>query len=228
MVYAVRQTRLGELVLEEHPMDELSEEQLQQALLEGIRQSGIDCLPWDRASRQWQHRVLFLRRHFPEAGWPDVGDKALLQGLEEWLAPYLNRMNRLSQLRELPLMPILNGMLDWDRQQSLSRLAPSHLQVPSGSRIAIDYAAEPPVLAVRLQELFGLSETPRIADGEVALQLHLLSPARRPMQVTQDLASFWQNTYPEVKRDLKGRYPKHYWPDDPLRAEATSRTRPKR
>jgi len=228
MVSASRQKRLGHLVLDQVPIVGLTEEQLRLALLEGIRQSGIDCLPWDRESRQWQQRVLFLGRCFPDQGWPDVSDTGLLASLEVWLLPYLNKMNKLSQLKSLPLMSILNNTLDWDQQQALKSLAPSHIQVPSGSRIAIDYTGEPPILAVRLQELFGLNETPSIANGKVALLLHLLSPARRPMQVTQDLKSFWENTYAEVKKDLKGQYPKHYWPDDPMQAEATSRAKPRK
>jgi len=228
MVSASRQKRLGHLVLDQVPIVGLTEEQLRLALLEGIRQSGIDCLPWDRESRQWQQRVLFLGRCFPDQGWPDVSDTGLLASLEVWLLPYLNKMNKLSQLKSLPLMSILNNTLDWGQQQALKSLAPSHIQVPSGSRIAIDYTGEPPILAVRLQELFGLNETPSIANGKVALLLHLLSPARRPMQVTQDLKSFWENTYAEVKKDLKGQYPKHYWPDDPMQAEATSRAKPRK
>ncbi|MDH5360905.1 MAG: ATP-dependent helicase HrpB, partial [Gammaproteobacteria bacterium] len=219
---------LGQLLLGEVADKEIDSEQLLAALLDGIRQSGIDCLPWDGNSRQWQQRVMFLRTAFPGQEWPDVSDETLLQTLEQWLAPYLDKIYKLSQLKRLSLMGILNSMLDWNQQQSLQQLAPTHLSVPSGSNIAIDYSSQPPILAVRLQELFGLSETPAIANGKVALLLHLLSPARRPMQVTQDLQSFWQNTYQQVKKDLKGQYPKHYWPDDPLQAEATSRAKPRK
>jgi len=228
MVQACRQRRLGQLVLEETPLTDLPAEQIQQALLQGIRQAGIACLPWDRQSRQLQQRILLLRSSFPEQGWPDVSDEALLQQLEAWLLPYLNKLNRLDQLKSLALYDILHARLDWDQQQRLAQLAPAQLQVPSGSRIAIDYGNRPPILAVRLQELFGLSQTPSIANGRIPLLLHLLSPARRPMQVTQDLESFWRNTYPEVKKDLKGQYPKHYWPDDPLQAQATSRAKPRK
>lgn len=227
-VVASRQSRLGQLVLDEVLDKDIDSEPLRIALLDGIRQSGIDCLPWNDNSRQWQQRVMFLRTAFPVQEWPDVTDENLLQTLEQWLAPYLDKIYKLEQLKRLSLMNILNSMLDWNQQQALQQLAPTHLIVPSGSNIAIDYSSQPPILAVRLQELFGLSETPAIANGEVALLLHLLSPARRPMQVTQDLKSFWQNTYPQVKKDLKGQYPKHYWPEDPLQAEATSRAKPRK
>lgn len=228
MVVASRQSRLGQLLLEEAVHSDIDTEQLSDAMLDGIRQTGIDCLPWDASSRQWQQRILFLRSAFSEQAWPDVSDETLLQTSAQWLAPYLNKMNKLSQLKRLPLGNILNSMLDWNQQQALQQLAPTHLTVPSGSHIAIDYSSQPPILAVRLQELFGLSETPSIANESVALLLHLLSPARRPMQVTQDLKSFWANTYQQVKKDLKGQYPKHYWPDDPLQAEATSRAKPRK
>ena len=228
MVIACRQKKLGQLVLDESPLSDITGEQILHALMDGIRQIGIDSLPWDKESRAWQQRVLFLRRCFPEQGWPDVSDEKLLEHLEEWLAPYLNNMNKLSQLKSLPLMNILNSTLDWNQQQALKEQAPTHIQVPSGSRIAIDYSGTTPILAVRLQELFGLSDTPTVAGGKVPLLLHLLSPARRPMQVTQDLKSFWENTYQQVKKDLKGQYPKHYWPEDPLQAEATSRAKPRK
>lgn len=137
-------------------------------------------------------------------------------------------MTRLDEVQRIDLTEILLGMLGWQRRTAVEELAPSHLEVPSGSRIPIDYAdAEAPVLAARLQELFGMTETPRVAGGRVPLTIHLLSPAHRPVQVTRDLASFWRSGYFEVKKDLKGRYPKHYWPDDPLQAQATSRVRPR-
>ncbi|MBD3670431.1 MAG: ATP-dependent helicase HrpB [Gammaproteobacteria bacterium] len=227
-VQASRQRCLGQLVLEQTPLSDLDATQISEALLDGIRQQGIGALPWNAKSRNWQQRVRFLRQRFPEQDWPDVSDAGLLQTLEQWLLPYLNGMNKLSQLQALDLATLLAGMLDWEKQQALARLAPTHIKVPSGSNITIDYSGDEPVLAVRLQELFGLNDTPTIAEGRVPLLLHLLSPAQRPMQVTRDLRSFWQNTYAEVKKDLKGRYPKHYWPDDPLQAEATRRARPRK
>jgi len=152
----------------------------------------------------------------------------LLASLEYWLQPYLGKVSRLSHFSNLDLASILRNLLPWPLPQRLDELAPSHLAVPSGSSIRLDYSEQPPILAVRLQELFGLADTPRIANGRQQVKLHLLSPARRPVQVTQDLANFWRTTYAEVKKDLKGRYPKHYWPDDPLVAQATARAKPRK
>jgi ATP-dependent helicase HrpB len=230
-VQAQQQRCLGELVLEEKPWQAADAEQISAALLHGIRQRGLGVLPWTPKLETWRLRVELLRQvdtPSPDSEpWPELSDQALLATIENWLAPYLNGMSRLTHLTRLNLKEVLNSLLSWPQQQALEKLAPTHLSVPSGSRVRIDYSTETPVLAVRLQELFGLMETPRIAAGRVALTIHLLSPARRPIQVTQDLASFWANTYAEVKKDLKGRYPKHYWPDDPLQAEATHRVRPK-
>ncbi|CAD5107591.1 ATP-dependent helicase HrpB [Zestomonas carbonaria] len=229
---AERQRRVGELVLSREPLPALDEEARSRALLGLVRRKGLELLPWTPYLRQWQARIALLRRlDLAEKGasdWPDVSDAALLASLEDWLLPWLGKVSRISHFAALDLAGILAGLLPWPLPQRLDELAPTHLAVPSGSRIAIDYAEEPPVLAVRLQELFGLAETPRIAGGRQIVKLHLLSPARRPVQVTQDLASFWANTYAEVKKDLKGRYPKHYWPDDPLVAEPTSRAKPRR
>ncbi|MNE54926.1 ATP-dependent RNA helicase HrpB [compost metagenome] len=162
-----------------------------------------------------------------QSEWPDLGDEALLASLEHWLQPYLGKVSRLSHFSALDLSSMLRNLLPWPLPQRLDELAPAHLSVPSGSSIRLDYSETPPILAVRLQELFGLADTPRIANGRQQVKLHLLSPARRPVQVTQDLANFWRTTYAEVKKDLKGRYPKHYWPDDPLVAEATARAKPR-
>ena len=158
--------------------------------------------------------------------WPDVSDEALLNSLEEWLAPWLDGITRCDHLARVDLHGALHGLLDWNRQRQLDELAPTHLTVPSGSRIAIDYSGGTPKLSVRLQEVFGLMESPRVAGGSVPVTMELLSPARRPVQVTQDLASFWARTYPEVKKELKGRYPKHSWPDDPYAATPTRKVRP--
>ena len=195
-------------------------------MLHGIREMGIACLPWNKGLRAWQRRVRFLHRLEPRH-WPDVSDEALLATLEDWLGPYLHGITRRAHLADLDLHAALTGLLNWEQQRALDELAPTHITVPSGSRISIDYDNDPPVLAVRLQELFGLKETPRIVGGRVALLLHLLSPARRPVQVTQDLAGFWANSYFDVRKDLKGRYPKHHWPDDPLQAQATARAKPR-
>ena len=227
-VVAVDRLCLGAIVVEEQSAREASSELLKQALLSGIREMGIDCLPWDRESRQLQERVNCLRSwrtKQPDETWPDLSDKELLRDLS-WLDPYLTGINKAEQLRQLNLPEIFNTMLGWKKQQQLNRLAPTALTVASGSRIRLRYQhGEPPLLAVRIQEMFGTQETPVICDGQIPVLLHLLSPAQRPLQVTTDLAGFWQRTYPEIKRELQGRYPKHFWPDDPLAAVATRRTK---
>ncbi|MDH5640526.1 MAG: ATP-dependent helicase HrpB [Nitrospira sp.] len=218
-VQSRRQTCAGEVVITDEPWPEADPEQVANALLSGIRQQGCQCLPWNEQSRVLQARATFLHQHIGNS-WPDMQDTALMASLETWLAPFLGTVTRLSQLQKINLHDALLARLSWDQQQQLQRLAPSHITVASGSRIALDYGSYPPVLAVRLQEMFGESDTPRIADGNIAVLLHLLSPARRPVQITGDLAGFWRSSYHEVKKELKGRYPKHYWPDDPLQAQA--------
>ncbi len=229
---AERQRKVGELVLSTEALPNLDAEARSRALLGLVRRKGLELLPWTPELRQWQARIALLRRLESESKgaseWPDVSDAALLASLEDWLLPYLGKVSRLSHFANLELSGILHGLLPWPLPQRLDELAPRTLQVPSGSNIRLDYSEFPPVLAVRLQELFGLADTPRIAGGRVAVKLHLLSPAQRPVQVTQDLANFWRSTYAEVKKDLKGRYPKHYWPDDPLIAEPTARAKPRK
>ena len=154
-------------------------------------------------------------------------DSRLFAELDQWLAPWLNGITRRSQLNQLDMHAILMSLLDWNQQQRLDEIAPTHLLVPSGSRIPLDYSNGTPTLSVRLQEVFGMHATPRIGGGTVPVVMELLSPARRPVQVTQDLASFWARGYHDVKKDLKGRYPKHFWPDDPLQAQATARAKPR-
>ncbi|TAN58046.1 MAG: ATP-dependent helicase HrpB, partial [Magnetospirillum sp.] len=175
-----------------------------------------------------RRRVAFIAALEPEAGWPDLSEPALTDGLEQWLAPVLAGITRRAHLTRIDLAAALGGLLSWEQRRRLDELAPTHVEVPSGSRVVIDYSGEMPVLAVRLQEMFGCADTPRIAQGKVALLLHLLSPARRPVQVTRDLASFWANAYRQVKADLKGQYPKHWWPDDPMQAEPTARIKPRK
>ncbi|MGD9708886.1 MAG: ATP-dependent helicase HrpB [Halothiobacillaceae bacterium] len=228
-VMARRQRRLGALVLEDRPLPKPDPERVRTALLEGIRQAGLACLPWQARHQQWRGRVALLRRTLGEV-WPDVSDAALLASLDDWLAPWLDGMTRLSHLDRLDLDAALQSLLPWDKRQEFDRLAPTHLEVPSGSRIALDYSpvlegGGLPVLAVKLQELFGLLETPRIAQGRVPVMIHMLSPAQRPVAVTQDLASFWRGPYQDVRKDLRGRYPKHPWPENPLTATPTRRTK---
>ena len=229
---AERQRKVGELVLTREPLTGLDETARTQALVNLVRRKGLALLPWTPELRQWQARVMLLRQLDLDAQgqseWPDVSDSALVLGLEAWLAPYLNRVSRLSHFASLDLSSIVHNLLKWPLPQRLDEQAPHHIKVPSGSSVRLDYSEQPPILAVRLQELFGLADTPRIAAGRQVVKLHLLSPARRPVQVTQDLANFWRSTYAEVKKDLKGRYPKHYWPDDPLVAEATARIKPRK
>jgi ATP-dependent helicase HrpB len=229
---AERQRKVGELILSREPLTGLDENARSQALVNLVRRKGLELLPWTPELRQWQARVALLRQldlgNKDQSEWPDVSDAALLKSLEHWLMPYLGKVSRLSHFANLDLSSIVHNLLPWPLPQRLDELAPHHLSVPSGSSIRLDYSEQPPILAVRLQELFGLSDTPRIAGGRQVVKLHLLSPARRPVQVTQDLANFWRSTYAEVKKDLKGRYPKHYWPDDPLVAEATARIKPRK
>ena len=219
-VVASESCRLGALVLRQRPLRRPDPEAMRGAMLDGVKQLGLAALPWSDEALQLQARVLSLRQWLGEQGWPDLGEQWLLDNLNTWLAPYLAGCSRREHLGRLDLCAILRAQLDWPQQQALDRLAPTHMPVPSGSRKRLHYSidAAAPVLAVKLQELFGLNDTPRIADGRVPLTLHLLSPAQRPIQVTQDLASFWRNTYAEVKKELKGRYPKHPWPDDPMQA----------
>ncbi|MEJ2320761.1 MAG: ATP-dependent helicase HrpB [Gammaproteobacteria bacterium] len=227
-VTALEEERLGSVVLSRRQLADIDPELQRQALLEGIRRMGLKVLPWTRESEAWLQRLRSLRKWQPGENWPDVSEAALLLGLEEWLAPWLDGMSRRDHLKRLDLPVILRSMLSWEKQQRMDELAPTHMRVPSGSRKRLDYAdEEAPVLAVKLQEMFGLADTPRVCAGGVAVKLHLLSPAQRPIQITQDLRGFWERTYQEVKKELKGRYPKHYWPDDPWDAVATSRVRPK-
>jgi ATP-dependent helicase HrpB len=228
---AERQRRVGELVLSREPLTGMDDDARGRALLGLVQRKGLELLAWTPELRQWQARIALLRQLDLNVGgvsdWPDVSDAALLARLEDWLLPYLGKVSRLAHFAQLDLKGMLATLLPWPLPQRLDELAPVAIAVPSGSRIRLDYSDSPPVLAVRLQELFGLADTPRIAGGRQVVKLHLLSPARRPVQVTQDLASFWANTYGEVKKDLKGRYPKHYWPDDPLIAEPTARAKPR-
>lgn len=220
-VAAIHSLRLGKIVVEEKKLSDADPEEIRQAMLAGIRRMGLTCLPWDRPSRQLQARVCCLRLWQPEVAWPDLCDSELVRDLG-WLELYIGGISRAEQLKQLNLQEILLSMLGWELQQKLREDVPTSISVPSGSKIAVEYAVdEPPHMAVRIQEMFGQAETPTICGGRIGLVLHLLSPARRPVQVTTDLAGFWQRSYPEVKKELKGRYPKHFWPDDPLAAEAT-------
>lgn len=225
-VLARRRRRLGALLLEDKPLAQPDPDKMTAAMLGGVHQLGLGALPWSDDLVKWRQRIAFLRALDP--GWPDLSDAALLASLDVWLAPFLDGVSRRDHLGRIDLAAALKALVPWDRQRQLDSLAPTHVEVPSGSRVPIDYAnpAEP-TLSVRLQEMFGLTDTPRVGGGTAPLTLHLLSPARRPVQVTRDLASFWTSGYKAVKAELKGRYPRHYWPDDPLVAEPTARVRPR-
>jgi ATP-dependent helicase HrpB len=265
-VTARRVLRLDSLVLEEQPLPQLPPDATRAAMLTGIREMGLDVLPWSRDARDLQARMEFARRAMePRAAegsrdapdvardaseaardapdvassapgataherrapaqvsnWPDVSDAALLASLETWLAPWLDGVTRRDHLSRISIAETLRALLTWDQQRRLDELAPSHLEVPTGSRIRIDYLDESaPAVSVRLQEVFGLEETPRIGGGRIPITFKLLSPAQRPVQVTRDLAGFWRGSYADVRKDMRGRYPKHYWPENPLEAEPT-------
>ncbi len=213
---------LGSMVLDQRPLAKLPPEAIRKALLEALRQRGQ--LPWSDEDQQLLGRLRLMGRVMPDK-WPDASESSLLSALERWLAPHLEGITRMEQLERLPLGRFLLESLDWSLQQQLAQLAPTHITVPSGNHIAVDYSGEEPVLAVKLQEMFGQTHTPTLVNGRVPVLLHLLSPARRPVQVTRDLAGFWATSYFEVRKDLRGRYPRHPWPDDPLQAEATARAK---
>jgi ATP-dependent helicase HrpB len=220
-----RRRRLASLVLEEEQINDPPAESARSALIGGIRRLGIDALPWTEEIRNWRRRVSFLRSVFPEDGWPDLSDESLLDTLENWLGPHLDGVLRLKDLSAAGLKRALRACLEGGRHRRLEELAPVRLTVPSGFQRPLDYAGPVPVLAVKLQEMFGAAKTPAVAGGKVPVLLHLLSPAGRPVQVTRDLEGFWKNGYAAVKKEMKGRYPKHPWPEDPLAAEPTAATR---
>ena len=198
------------------------------ALLAAVRELGLDVWPWSEHARALRLRAALLRDACPELALPDLSDAALLASLDDWLAPHLAGKTRLDTLSAQQLGEALGAKLDYPQRRALDELAPETLAVPSGNSKRLHYElGQLPVLAVKLQELFGLADTPRIAKGRVPVVLHLLSPAQRPIQVTQDLRGFWERTYPEVKKELKGRYPRHPWPDDPWSAKATARAMPR-
>jgi len=223
-VSAYRRTRLGNIILFQSHIQNPPTEKVEEALCQGIKSLGLSCLGWNKKDRTLQNRLLLLHREMGSP-WPDVCDETLLSDLR-WLVPYLTNKTKIEQVAGLDIHSILLNTLPWKQQQELDRLAPTHIQVPSGSKIRLVYEADGSViLPVRLQEMFGLQETPTLCRGKVAITVHLLSPARRPLQVTKDLVSFWKNGYPLVKKEMAGCYPKHYWPDDPIKATATSGTK---
>lgn len=229
IVTALQERCLSALVLHSRRLDKPDAGRVLDAMLQGIRELGLNALPWSDAAKQLRMRMQFAHAHDHHANpaWPNVDDEHLLADLHVWLAPWLEGITRRSQLQQLDMHEVMLGLLDWNQQQRLNEIAPTHLRVPSGSNIAIDYSGATPTVSVRLQEVFGMTATPRVGGGTVPVLMELLSPARRPVQLTQDLGSFWARGYHDVKKDLKGRYPKHHWPDDPLQAQATARAKPR-
>jgi ATP-dependent helicase HrpB len=202
-------------------------------MLGGVRELGVSALPWDRESRDLQARIEFVRRQLAGAAeadaWPAVSDAALLESLESWLTPWLEGVTRRAHLDALRLGDALRAQLSFEQQRQLAEWAPTHLTLPAGARVRVDYLDEnAPAVSVRLQEVFGLAITPLLGRNRVPVTFRLLSPAQRPVQVTRDLASFWRGTYAEVRKDLRGRYPKHYWPENPLEAQPTRGARRRR
>jgi len=225
-VIAEQHKVVGKLVVHAKTKTDISSADKAKALLEGVRHRGVSCLPWTGDCREWQARVALmgtLPEYCTRTQWPDVSDDALSANLEQWLLVWLDGKNNLKSLSQLDLYGILNGMLDYAQQQEVDAMLPRKYRVPTGSNITLRYTdSEHPVLSVKLQEMFGCDVNPAVAKGHIVLKVELLSPARRPVQITTDLANFWTNSYPAVKKDLAGRYPKHAWPDDPLQATPTA------
>ncbi|MDK2777440.1 MAG: hypothetical protein KYX62_07260 [Pseudomonadota bacterium] len=185
---------------------------------------GLAVLNWDEHATSLRQRLQLLHQHRPQE-WPDVSDEALIQTRTDWLLPFCSQARHQRDLKNIAVSQALLSLLSWEQQQQLEQLLPTHWQVASGSRIRLDYSTEPPVLAVKLQEMFGYEGQPALLNGRVPLLIHLLSPAGRPLQVTADLPHFWRHTYADVRKDMRGRYPRHPWPEDPLSAEATRLTK---
>jgi ATP-dependent helicase HrpB len=224
-VLSILEERLGAVQLSARPFQP-SDEKAAPLLCEAIR-SGSGRIAFRNEVRQLQGRVALMRKIFPAENWPDLSEERLRSTPEEWLLPWLKGIRNREQLAALDLLPPMRARLSWEQQRVLDDRTPASLVVPSGHRVPLDYASgDIPILAVKLQEMFGLADTPEIAGGRVKVLLHLLSPARRPVQVTQDLKEFWNNGYPLVKKELKGRYPKHPWPDDPWKAVPTRKVKP--
>ncbi|WP_341501978.1 ATP-dependent helicase HrpB [Gallaecimonas sp. GXIMD4217] len=223
---AVEELRFGQLVLETRPLKSLTDEQRSQALCDWIRRQGLQVLPWDDGCRQLQARVQCARDWLAEESWPDLGDQALLTTLEDWLGPFLGSVRKQADLQKLPLLDALKAALPWPLPKRLDEALPRKLTVPTGQSFAIDYVpGQAPALSVPIQAMYGQLDSPRVADGKVVVTLALLSPARRPLQITTDLAAFWAGSYAEVRKEMRGRYPKHEWPDDPAQAKPTRFTK---
>ena len=223
---AWRRWQLGRLVLKAQPQAKPADEDLQQALIDWIRGQGLQALSWSAPAEQLRLRLACAAKWLPEKPWPAVDDQSLLDTLEQWLLPSLNGVRSLRALQQVDLHDALLRLLSWQQRQYLDANLPTHYTVPTGSRLAIRYHSDqPPALSVRIQEMFGEQRSPMLAEGRVAVVLELLSPAHRPLQITGDLAAFWQGSYREVQKEMKGRYPKHPWPDNPAEAAPTRRVK---
>jgi ATP-dependent helicase HrpB len=218
--------KLGAIVLSERPLRAPGASAVRDALIDGLRAEGLGLLRWSQDSERFRQRMAFLQRVLGEP-WPSVEDDALLSGLDRWLEPELSKARRRADLAKIDAGTAVRRLLPWPAATAFDELAPDRLEVPSGSRVKVDYSADEPVLAVKLQETFGWQATPRVAGGRVPVVLHLLSPAGRTTAVTADLESFWHNGYLAVRADLRGRYPKHPWPEDPMSAVPTKRLKPR-
>jgi ATP-dependent helicase HrpB len=224
---ARRRKTLHAITLSEAPLALSPSAETARILADGLIAVGLDRLPWSKASKQWRDRVMFLRKAEGES-WPDLSDDALIARREDWLVPALYDKLALKDVSAGDLSEALSALLPWEVRARLEREAPTHFEAPTGTQLAIDYEAEQgPTIAVRLQELFGLNTHPSIAKGAVPLVLELLSPAHRPVQVTRDLPGFWRGSYAAVRSDLRGRYPRHPWPEDPANAPPTRRVKPR-
>lgn len=224
---AEQRQQVGALVLSTSKLEKVPVDAKQEALIKHIQTAGLEILPFTPELRQWQARVELVRITTGNKDWPEVSNEQLLASMDDWLAPYLEPINLLSHFKKLDLKSILTTLLTWEQNQQLNLLAPQRFQVPSGSSYTLDYTTAPPVLAVKLQEMFGCVDTPAVVNGQIPLTVHLLSPAGRPVQVTQDLAGFWATSYHDVRKEMMGRYSKHPWPEDPQNAAPTKRTKPR-
>ncbi|MCG8494266.1 MAG: hypothetical protein MI743_21840, partial [Sneathiellales bacterium] len=230
-IQALEEEHIGALVLSSRKLETLPKEKIAQALCEVVQKRELRDLPWNKAATALVDRVNFARKHDTDTDidWPDYSKSELQSTVYNWLPPYISGLEKLDDLQSLNLENILKSNLSWDQQQRLDEFAPPFVTVPTGSKIRLDYSnPDIPVLPVRLQEMFGQEAVDAVAGGQIPLTVHLLSPAGRPAQITKDLKGFWENSYEAVKKDLRGQYPKHYWPDDPLQAEPTARAKPRK
>jgi ATP-dependent helicase HrpB len=222
MITATQEQRIGSTVFSTQPLKAVAVEERVKAVCLAIQDKGLSLLDWNDEHLAWQARVLSLRQWRPEEPWPDVRDEVLLEEIGQWLSPFLSNVSKRRDLQALDLINALQSILPWELTRKLDQLAPLRLNVPSGSAIKLHYAKDgnPPILEVRLQEVFGMLDTPKVNEGRTSVLLHLLSPGFKPVQITQDLRSFWQSGYHEVRKQLRVRYPRHHWPEDPWTAQA--------